>query len=271
MIYDITTIDAAYNTIKRLLNIQPRDLRNYLNDKKDKDFSDFIEKYNAKIEQINLQNLKLVVMHITSSIDDCVDIRKYGIKNLQWVLSNETKLSKFLEKEGIIFDINQGKMFVNDKEYNIKYEQYEEIEYSLTELEEKVEDISYKIYCDYQINGLFCVNSRFNYGTTDIRKHPEFLEALSKILEQEKLVSKWERYSKGYVIYFEAKVSELEYYSFGAEVSDDEDYLEIKEYLVYMALERCVEEDLERYVYMKPNIGVLKNNIKEIIEIKENK
>ena len=69
----------------------------------------------------------MVAYHVVGSIDDCAEIIKDGILNLQTVLSRDTSISRLLKNYGIIFDIHNRIMICDGKEYNIDYYYYEDI------------------------------------------------------------------------------------------------------------------------------------------------
>ena len=48
-----------------------------------------------------------MAFQVTSNSNDCADIKKYGLRNLQWVLSNDTELNRFLDENHICFDIEK--------------------------------------------------------------------------------------------------------------------------------------------------------------------
>ena len=51
-----------------------------------------------------------------------LEIKKHGLHNLQWVLSNDTTLNRFLKNNNITFDIESKLMYINDIAYDVDYE-----------------------------------------------------------------------------------------------------------------------------------------------------
>ena len=62
-----------------------------------------------------------MAFHVTTCKDKCAEIKKNGLHNLQWVLSNDTALCKFLKENNISFDIESKLMFVNGIAYDVDY------------------------------------------------------------------------------------------------------------------------------------------------------
>lgn len=67
MIYDITTVKNAKETLKNIRNRWP----------------------NKKLEEIDYSDFDFVLEHITSNMDECKDIKLYGLKSLKTMLNEE--------------------------------------------------------------------------------------------------------------------------------------------------------------------------------------
>ena len=116
-----------------------------------RDSGDFCDKYRTEIEKIEIEKLEMIAFQVTSSSDECADIKKYGLRNLQWVLSNDTNLSRFLKDKHIKFDINNKLMYIGDTAYDINYEKYQDLDL-ISYRNEQLYNIGHKIYYDFQIN-----------------------------------------------------------------------------------------------------------------------
>lgn len=94
--YDITNPNASYEWLYEVLHFEHGELitEYCLNCKND--FDVFFEKFLPVINEIDIENLEFVAFQVTSNNDDCKEIKQYGVRNLQWALSNDTGLSSFL-------------------------------------------------------------------------------------------------------------------------------------------------------------------------------
>lgn len=99
MYYDITNPDVAYYWLHKALHIKRDEFIETYIIECHNDFDTFYEKYHSIIEKIDVENLEIVAFQVTSNSNDCADIKKYGLRNLQWVLSNDTELNRFLDEK----------------------------------------------------------------------------------------------------------------------------------------------------------------------------
>lgn len=67
MTYDITTVENAKKTLKNIRKRWP----------------------NTKLEEIDYSDFDFVLEHITSNMDECKDIKLYGLKSLKTMLNEE--------------------------------------------------------------------------------------------------------------------------------------------------------------------------------------
>lgn len=101
MYYDITNPDASYNWLLDTLQIKGFEFIDSYVIECHSDSDEFWEKYSTVIEQIDIENLEMVAFQVTSSSDECAEKKKYGLRNLQWVLSNDTNLCRFLKDNNV--------------------------------------------------------------------------------------------------------------------------------------------------------------------------
>ena len=125
-----------------------------------------------------------MAFHIIGALDDCKEIQKKGLMNLQEVLSNDTILNRQLNDVGIKFNIQEKTVNCNGKVYDIDYEQYCGRS-SLSETEKKLRDIAYRVYYDFCVNGFLLNDNVYDYGT-DIHERPEFLMTLGHLFPEAK-------------------------------------------------------------------------------------
>ena len=119
MYYDITNPDASYYWLHELLQMQSGEFIEEYIINCHNDFEEFFEKYSSVINNIDIENLELVAFHVTSNSNQCEDIKKYGLHNLQWVLSNDTDLNRFLKENNVKFDVKSKVMYIGDVAYII--------------------------------------------------------------------------------------------------------------------------------------------------------
>ena len=156
MYYDITNPDASYYWLHEALQIKQGELIEIFVIKCHNDFDTFYDKYRQVIEKLDIENLEIVAYHVTTCNDECKEIKQYGLRNLQWVLSNNTGICRFLKEHSISFDIKRRLMYVGDACYDVDYEKYINLD-MISRRKEQLHKIGHKLYYDFQINAfLFC-------------------------------------------------------------------------------------------------------------------
>lgn len=153
-----------------------------------------------------------MAFHVTTCKDKCAEIKKNGLHNLQWVLSNDTALCKFLKENNISFDIESKLMFVNGIAYDVDYEKYRNLDV-ISKKKEQLHKIGHKLYFDFQINAfLFCMDI-YDYST--IHNAPEFLYTLSSLNDVTREIDKkWKQLTKAYVVKYKSKLKDFAYFTF---------------------------------------------------------
>lgn len=273
--YDITNPDAAYNWLYSVLDMKQGDLIEDYIFKCGNDFEIFFENHIEEIKRIDINELELVAVHVTSNDDDCSSIKKYGLRNLKIVLTENTELKRFLLGEQIEFDVDNKKMVVHGIEYELDYQKYLDMK-DKTAREKDLESIARKLYYDFQVNGFFFNRDIFDYGT-GIHKHPEFLLTLSGFgIETKDIDYKWSKMNQGYVIKYKSHVADFEYYTFyegGVEeyLNDAQnDRIKLRHWLISHAIDGCFSNlASEVFAYMKPNIVITPDRILEYVSVEE--
>jgi len=275
LIYDITSPDIAYEWVQQVLGISGKDFIEEYIIKCNKDLDCFMDMHLDMIKEIDINSIEFVAFHVTSNLDQCAEIKQYGIRNLQKVLVEPCELNMFLDKLGFRFDVKNKKMLFNNKVYNIDYESYKDKKQTLTFQEEKLKDIARKIYFDHQVNGFFFSKDIFDYGTR-IDKRPEFLLTLSLLNSPlDYLGDKWSERRKGYVVKYKAKLSQFEYYTFYDDVNNyledsQIEWMQLKKWMFSYAID-CSFSNLysDIYAYMKPVTDILPEQIMECIPVED--
>lgn len=254
--YDITNPDAAYEWLYSVLDMKRGDfISDYVLESRN-DFDTFFVRHLKEAERLDIDQLEFVAIHVTTNGDDCAEIKKNGLKDLQKVLQEETELSMFLKKRGIWFDIPSKIMHIDDKNFDIDYKKYTNWDRMIKQVD-ALYSIGRKIFYDHQVNGFLFSKDVYDYGT--IHEAPEFLLTLSEFdRDTVGINDEWAAASKPYVIKYRAKITEFEYYTF---YEGQEDYLQdyhngwigLKKTLFRKAVRSAFSElSSDVYAYMKP-------------------
>lgn len=271
--YDITNPDAAYEWLYSVLDMKRGDfISDYVLESRN-DFDTFFVRHLKEAERLDIDQLEFVAIHVTTNGDDCAEIKKNGLKDLQKVLQEETELSMFLKKRGIWFDIPSKIMHIDDKNFDIDYKKYTNWDRMIKQVD-ALYSIGRKIFYDHQVNGFLFSKDVYDYGT--IHEAPEFLLTLSEFdRDTVGINDEWAAASKPYVIKYRAKITEFEYYTF---YEGQEDYLQdyhngwigLKKTLFQKAVRGAFSElSSDVYAYMKPERIIEPARIIECIPAEE--
>lgn len=252
--FDITSSDNAYGFLLDVLGLQPDDLIMEYLVECGKNIDLFVERNGYRLDELNLQDVRYVAFHVTGSLDDCQEIKENGIRDLQYVLSHNTMLSRMLKRGDIAFDIENRTMHVSGRTFDIDYEHYKGLSF-LTPEEEYLDSIAHRIYYDFCVDGFWANDDIEGYGT-DIHERPEFISKLIKMSPKAKrLDAFWRSKSKPYKIFFYATVDQIHKFTFGLEKNYDP-YTEseqevIKNWMLCMALDQAFDPGGEHYIYIR--------------------
>ena len=267
--YDITNPDASYYWLHEALKIKKGEFVEIYCIECQNDFNTFYEKFRPLIDKIDIENLEIVAFQVTSCCDECEEIKQYGLRNLQWVLSNDTKLCRFLKENNISFDVERKQMYIGDIAYDVDYEKYKDLDV-ISRRKEQLHKIGHKIYYDFQINAFLFCKDIYDYST--IHEAPEFLFTLSSLNEVTKGIdTKWKDISKTYVVKFKSKLKDFAYYTFYGnerEYNEDqrENWCELRRLLISRAVESALcDSTSEIFAYMKPDTVITTENIIEYV------
>ena len=171
--FDITSSDAAYRFLLDALDIYAGNLIMEYTVECNNDEERFWERNKHRLKHFDVHDVRFVAFHVTGSLDDCCEIRQSGIRNLQYVLSHSTILSRLLHESGISFDVDSRIMRIGEVEYNVDYDYHRECG-AHTKTDSALECIAHRLYYDYCVDGFFSNDNVESYGT-EIHKRPEFL------------------------------------------------------------------------------------------------
>ncbi len=131
--FDITTSNTAYEFFTDVLNFNSDELVMEYVVECERDSETFWERNKSKIAFLDLNELTFVAFHVIGSLDDCHEIIETGIQNLQYVLSNDTMLNRFLKNCNIEFDIKHK--LNNDETIELAVERWEKEQHWLADWE----------------------------------------------------------------------------------------------------------------------------------------
>jgi hypothetical protein len=263
IVYDITNLNAAINSLGEYLNLSERQIVKYIAENKmTYNTTDFLDYFNIDDEILLDSELNLVALHVTTNNDKCESIKKYGLLNLQQAIIQDTPLSKYLKSQGVHIDIKQKEVHFRGKVYNI-FKEYKGIRNRDRDF------VPYKLYEDYQINSFLSYDNVLDYGVQNV---PEFLQSLSNLLKSNDLQFNWiKQQSKCYVIKFVTSISNCANDTFysgddGSLNSNDFKYLDYEElvfmkrkWIVYQSLSvinNGIFADIDKQLYCPLNFDV---------------
>lgn len=260
MDYDIRTPELATQTLSDITGI-PYNFwvyESYLTDGNvDADYLyDIIEKYNGHL--LSFEDLYLIISHITTSANGCIEIAENGIGDLQSAYRNpNSELRQFLDINGIDIRIDNSCLVHNGTYYSIEYDRYgcplddESIEY-------KGWCVGRRFYSDNGLCGFFAIDSERPYGG-DVHKRPEILYNIDDLLNTN-LVDVWKNSHTAYEVIIKIHSSELELY----EHIDDEDETKVIRLLINAFYEMCSGSS-EVHAQCKPNVKITPEKIVDIL------
>lgn len=275
MIFDIRIPDDAYNFVLSFLGISGEEFVMQYRVDCQCDISEFIELHYEEIKGKDISGLKIMAFHVLGSLDDCEEIRKHGLINLQETLSQDTILRRLLHKANLQFDIEKRKLFHGTKEYDIDYDKYRN-EYFLGPDEKKLRNIGHRIYYDYCVNGFLLNDDVENYGT-DIHKRPEFFNRLTDMFPEAKKVEQfWKSKAVSYRVDFYATIDQIHTFNYGVEYDKISEYdlqfldidMEIKKWMLSLACSRAFDECDMTCLYIKDEVSIPPSQIVSISKLK---
>lgn len=263
MIFDIRTPDSAYDFILDFLGITGETFVMKYCEECKSNIDAFIDEYYNEIEDKGISGLKIMAFHILGSLDNCQEIKRNGLINLQKVLSRDTLLHKLLLKAGVDFDIDRRIVKYEGVEYDIDYERYRE-EHFLSPEEVILKDIGYRVYYDFCVNGFLYNDNAKNYGT-DIHERPEFFNRLTDVFPAAKtLENYWKSNSVGYCIDFYATPEQIHEFTYGVDLKNISEYdmqfidlkMELKKWMLSLACSRTLNQCEMKCLYIKEDTDI---------------
>ncbi|HAT4301373.1 TPA: hypothetical protein I9089_001437 [Clostridium perfringens] len=270
-LYDMTNLEGTLNSLKELVNVKHyMDIVRYVSDNKE-EFSckQFCEYFNIDFNQLNIENIYLKIMHVTTNDNCCKDIEKYGLMPLSEVINKNTSLKKYLNKKNINIDLENKLIKRDDRIIDLNNSKSNAIKH-----------LYYKLYKDGGIDGFVSSSNPLDYAG-EIKLRPEILSNISQVFSDYSIDNDW-RYNKNkdtYIINFKTSVHNvLSFENWDKEYCDAiEDFCNdkecyIKKFLIEESLRRINNElfynnIVENIVTLNYGVSIPKEDILEIVKI----
>lgn len=274
MNYNLTTQELAYDLCLELTGLSSGDLiHEYLVDS-ERDFDLFWERNEDRLETLNVREIRICGFHIVGSLDDCEGIRQNGLRNLQYVLSNDTTLSNELRSCGVTFDIENRLMYCDGRSFCIDFERYRGR--NCLGMTNALATIARRVFYDHCVNGFLYNDDVEHYGT-GIHKRPEVLGDLGRISKKlEELDASWASRSKSYAVHFYATLDQIPRFQFSPLKSLSSIYREsdmplIKKWLMFWAIDRAFNPDHTQgeLLYIQDDAIISPKQITNIVPLPE--
>ena len=218
----------------------------------------------SRVSDLDILDVHFVAFHVAGSLDGCHEIQETGIRNLQYVLSHDTMLSRQLNNFNIQFDIENREILIGGRRYNVDYKYYRKHPIEVC-TDESVESIAHRLYYDYCISGFFANDHVEDYGT-QIHQRPEFILKLLKLSPHaHELDTFWRKNSTPYKILFYATAEQIHKFTFDLKQSN-EPYTKfeedaIRKWMLINAIDRAFEPCGERFIYIRDEEYIPPNQI----------
>ena len=255
MNFDIRTRETASETLHKLLNdvFNIPEFISYLASKYGGDVDEFLNAETDFLESLDIEGVKYIGFHVTTSNDECAEIKKHGIVDLRTALSINTNLKRFLMKHGITFDFTRNIMICNNTEHDVNYENYRAIaDYGNSPLKR----IAHKLCYDPQVNGFFNCDNIGNYSIID--KYPEILHTISEFTSIE--LSDWKSYCTCYKVHFAVEFDQIAWFTFYDSKADAQgnivNRVELKKTLIRRAFYQATDGLCEKLIFLNPEAKI---------------
>ncbi len=257
--FDITTSDTAYSFLLNTLGFYAGDLIMEYHVECGGDLDLFWECNKHRLDNVNIHDVHFIAFHVTASLDDCNEIRRDGLRDLQYVLSHNTMLARLLQRCDIHFDIGNRKMRIGEAEHDIDYDYFREHDL-LDRIDENIESVAHRVFCDCCIDGFFYNDRVEDYGT-DIHERPEFMDKLVALSRKAKKLDLWWREkSAPYKVVFYATAEQIHKFTFDLDKNyepySEEEQECIKRWMMIAAVDRAFNPCGEKYIYIRDGVHI---------------
>lgn len=229
MIYDIRTIDSALKFLEKGLMIERNVIYEAIKDRGDFiSLGSFYEELSIEKTYIKVESIKMLLSHVTTTIDENEFLLKYGLVNLQDVLQLDSPLNRFINKHQISFDFKEKIIICGNESYSINRTDYKN-HHGHGDFKNHLKELSRKIYADHQISAFLTMEGDTAY-LGEVHARPEILRDISNV-SKINLSQEWYEISKPQVVEFYVNVSNVEPASFDLR---NEHFMSSEEYKNYI-------------------------------------
>lgn len=239
------------------------------------DADDYIKHFKIDLDSLQIEDVRYIVSHVTTSIDNLEFMKNNGLMDLATLLSLESPLSSYLKRFDVSFEIENKLMFFKNQCFNVDYYREGKDKYISRESHEgRIDSVAHKICYDNQISAFFSMEGDKKY-LTQIHRRPEILINLSNLCKVD-LQNPWAKEATGYVVVFEEKFENFEWFTF---YDEKYDYLEdmfskklLRKFVISKALNllwdsyHC-DHKSNRFAYMAKDYIIPWSNVIECREI----
>lgn len=266
MLYDVRTSEKVAVTLENLTGVNRAIwlAERYKNHDRidytyaDDDVKKIIINHRGHYPDIN--ELEMVVTHITTSSEKCSQISQHGIVGLVKAYEfQNSELRQFLKKHEINIDIEECCLTYKKRAYDIPYGKcppdYDSEAHAAW-------SIGRKFYYDFTVCGFLSISENDVYGGW-VHCRPEILSDIDALLGT-RLADEWEAFKEAYAIVFKVPVNDTIYNGWD---SDTESEM-VKSYLydAYMCI--CMGPDTKE-ILCKNGVEILPEQILECYRFQE--
>ncbi len=192
MNYDISTIENCFKIMQDMTNFKYwKDMFKIYSykyiDEPDRMRKEIMDNKNIQIKDIVEDDINFVLMHVTTSAEECNGIRKDGLHDLVWTYKHNTELRKFLDKYNVDIDIDNRKIVVNGNEYEMQNDI------------NQAGGVGYKFFGDPYVCGCFQLKKSNAYGG-HVHIRPEIIYNINQIIQGNNLEYAWMETHKPYIV-----------------------------------------------------------------------
>ncbi len=244
MLFDIRTVEKATETLANYLNIEKKQLREYIEAHVlDFDVMTMLSDFSIDQSSLKTEDIKLVGFHLTSSNCDCEDIMKLGIMDVKHALSSRTAVAAFLEEQDIAFY------------YDYTYFTYQNTIYDITETE-----LYQKLLHESSVHCFLCVDDT-GYFSEQLQIRPEIITMISDIVGDEIIKDFWDLNHQTYMIRFEEDIENFDYNS----IAQSDELIDVILELICNAVDvMMLNGHVEISARMKENYIIPSNRISKV-------
>lgn len=281
ILLDTTSKNTVIKSLSKILNVRQEYIDYYIirnmfkikkGTVKDIDLNEFF-KFISKLAKESIEpkfDLTYVTISHLSPRLSLQSIIQEPLYNLSNVLTNDTELSKYLRKVGLVFT-NENKIIkVTHNDKKVDWTKYDcpTAQMIINRLEgNRVWTISDNCINGFLFNGKIYKNGNVGH----IFRNPEIMENILRVLGKLDAISKFSKKSKPYIICFKVPVSDIVFDENGNHRLNNKqkNFLILRYCLYYLSLQKSYDwsENNNPIIRLKDNLNVDINNIVAVYEV----